>query len=143
MPIDPALLAETRAWFKRAAEDLRAAEHSLLAKPPLLEDLLFHCQQAAEKALKGFLVWHSRPFRKTRSLEEIGELCLGIDPTLRPIVDPLVPLTQYAWEFRYPGDSEQPSAQEADEALSLVRQAYRCLLSLLPKEIHSGLDRNL
>ncbi len=50
MPHDPALVAETRAWFRKAAEDLRAAEHALLAQPPLLGDLLFHCQQVAEKS---------------------------------------------------------------------------------------------
>jgi HEPN domain-containing protein len=102
-----------------------------------LEDLLFHCQQAGEKALKGFLVWHSKPFRKTHSLEEIGELCLAIDPTLKPIVDPLVPLTQYAWEFRYPGDPEEPTAEEADEALAIAREAYRALLSRLPEEVQT------
>ena len=82
MPLDPYLVSETKAWFRKAKADLRAAEHALLAQPPLLEDLFFHCQQVAEKALKGFLVWNSQPFRKTHSLEEIGELCLAVDPTL-------------------------------------------------------------
>lgn len=57
------------------------------------------------------------------------------DPSLKPIVDPLVPLTQYAWEFRYPGDPEPPTAGEADEALALVRKALHALLSRLPEEI--------
>jgi hypothetical protein len=30
---------------------------------------VFHCQQAAEKALKGFLAWHDVPFRKTHTLK--------------------------------------------------------------------------
>ena len=135
MPRDAALVSETQTWFKRAAADLRAAEHALLARPPLLEDLLFHCQQAAEKSLKGFLAWNSRPFRKTHSLEEIGELCLAIDPNLKAIIDAIVPLTQYAWEFRYPGDPKEPSAEEAEEALSAARRAYFALLSRLPEEV--------
>ncbi len=130
---DPSLVSETGAWFKRAAADPRAAEHALLAHPPLLEDLLFHCQQAAERALKGYLVWHWKPFRKTHSLEEIGEPCLAIDPSLRAIIDP--PLTQYAWEFRYPGDPEEPTVEEADEALALARNAYQGLLSRLPPDL--------
>lgn len=96
---------------------------------------MFHCQQVAEKALKGFLVWHSRPFRKTHSLEEIGELCLAINPGLKSIIDPLVPLTQYAWEFRYPGEPEEPTAEEAQEALTLARKAYETLLSCLPEQV--------
>jgi HEPN domain-containing protein len=93
MPHDPALVSETKAWFKKASSDLRAAKHALLAQPPLLEDLLFHCQQTAEKSLKGFLTWNSKPFRKTHSLEELGELCLTIDASLKSIIDPIVPLT--------------------------------------------------
>jgi HEPN domain-containing protein len=135
MPHDPALVSETKAWFKRASADLRAARHVLLAQPPLLEDLLFHCQQAAEKSLKGFLAWNSRPFRKTHSLEELGELCLAIDPSLRPIIDPVVPLTQYAWEFRYPGDPQEPSVEEAQEALSVAGEAYFAILSRMPEEV--------
>jgi HEPN domain-containing protein len=137
MPNDPVLVSETKAWFKRAFADLRAAEHALSAQPPLLEDLLFHCQQAAEKSLKGFLAWNSRPFRKTHSLEEIGELCLAIDPSLKPIIDPIVPLTQYAWEFRYPGDPQEPSAEEAKEALSAAGKAYFALLSRMPEEVRA------
>jgi HEPN domain-containing protein len=135
MQHDPALVSETKAWFKKASADLRAAEHALSAQPPLLEDLLFHCQQAAEKSLKGFLTWNSRPFRKTHSLEELGELCLAIDPGLKPIIDPIVPLTQYAWEFRYPGDPQEPSAEEAHEALSAAGKAYIALLSCMPEEV--------
>jgi len=40
----------------------------LKASLPFLEDALFHCQQAVEKALKGFLTWHDRPFEKTHDL---------------------------------------------------------------------------
>jgi HEPN domain-containing protein len=66
MAADPELTAETRAWLTKSARD---------------------CQQAAEKALKGFLTWHGRPFRKTHNLEEIGEQCLVLDLTLLEIVD--------------------------------------------------------
>ena len=37
----------------------------MAADPPLLEDALFHCQQAVEKVLKALLTWHDEPFRKT------------------------------------------------------------------------------
>lgn len=62
---DAARVAEAREWLVRASRDLRGAEHALKADPPLVEDALFHCQQAAEKAMKGFLAWHDRPFGKT------------------------------------------------------------------------------
>jgi hypothetical protein len=44
----------------------------LAANPPLLGEVVFHCQQAAEKAMKGFLSWHDSPFGKTHDLALIG-----------------------------------------------------------------------
>jgi len=61
----PELIAETRAWLLKGANDLAAATHDLQAHPPLTEDVVFHAQQAAEKTLKAFLTWHTRPFRKS------------------------------------------------------------------------------
>jgi HEPN domain-containing protein len=48
-------IAEAREWLVKAALDLRGAQIDLEAMPPLLEDALFHCQQAVEKSLKAFL----------------------------------------------------------------------------------------
>jgi HEPN domain-containing protein len=135
MPHDPALVAETSAWFRKAASDLRAAEVDLTVEPPLTDDVVFHAQQAAEKVFKGFLVWHYRTFRKTHSLEELGEQCLDIDPSLKSIVDRAAPLTEYAWRFRYPGDLEVPPRTEAEEALAIAREAYEAVLGRLPAEM--------
>ena len=70
----------------RANDDLRGAEIDLAAAPPLLGDAAFHCQQAAEKALKGLLTWHDREFRKTHDLVELGGQCVAIDASLEPIL---------------------------------------------------------
>jgi hypothetical protein len=42
MSPDPQRLAETRAWFVKAARDLRAAEVLRDADPGLAADVLFH-----------------------------------------------------------------------------------------------------
>jgi hypothetical protein len=49
MPHDAALVSESRARFRRAAADLRAADVERAADPPLFADIVFHSQQAAEK----------------------------------------------------------------------------------------------
>jgi len=72
------------------------------AEPPAPEDALFHCQQAAEKALKGFLVWHDQPFPKTHDLGRLGKQAVELDPTLEPLIDEVVEFAKYAWMFRYP-----------------------------------------
>jgi HEPN domain-containing protein len=125
MPPDIVRVADTRAWLVKAATDLRAADHEFTAIPPLLGDVAFHCQQAAEKTLKGFLTWHNQPFRRTHNLEEIGEQCLAIDPSLENLIDLAAPLSEYAWAFRYPGDPDDPSEDEARAALDVARVVYR------------------
>lgn len=38
-------------------------------------------------------------------------------------------------QFRYPGEPEQPTQEEAEEALALAREVYEAILTRLPKEI--------
>jgi HEPN domain-containing protein len=60
MKPDPELLSETRAWFKKAAHDIRVAELALHDDPAMTDQVVYHAQQAAEKAMKGLLTWHER-----------------------------------------------------------------------------------
>lgn len=55
MPLDPELVAETRAWLWRANRDIEAGAFELTAEPPFAAHVVFHAQQAAEKACKWFL----------------------------------------------------------------------------------------
>ena len=103
MPPESARAAETRPWFTKAAHDLRAAEVLLAATPPLLGEAAYHCQQAAEKALKGFLSWNDTPFGKTHDLAAIGGLCVTKDASLESLCVRADKLSVFAWAFRYPG----------------------------------------
>ena len=135
MPLDPAKVAETRAWLSKAVLDLRAAEHERTATPPLTGDMVFHAQQLVEKSLKAFLSWHDRPFRKTHSLVELGQQCAQLQPDLEPLLREAAPLTEYAWKFRYPGEEEEPALEEADAALAKARSVYQTILARLPDEV--------
>jgi hypothetical protein len=79
----------------------------------------------------------SKPLRScsrrssTHNLEELGEQCLGVDPTLRHIVDQAVPLTEYAWRFRYPGEPESPTDEEARDALAVARAVSEAIATRL------------
>jgi HEPN domain-containing protein len=100
-----------------------------------LGDAAFHCQQAAEKALKGLLTWHDAPFRRTHDLAEIGRLCSSLDMSMESTCRRADHLTVYAWTFRYPGDVEEPSREEVEDALVLAREVYEAVLSRLPAEV--------
>ncbi len=115
---DPERLADTESWLRKAANDLRCARIDLEATPPATEDAVFHCQQAVEKALKGFLVCYDAPFAKTHDLGKLGTSAVQLDATLEPLIDRIVDLSKYAWMFRYPGDPVAPTLSEAQEVLS-------------------------
>jgi HEPN domain-containing protein len=143
MANDPARVADARAWLVKARQDLRGVRLVLAAEPPLLDDAVFHCQQAAEKSFKAFLTWHDVPFRRTHSLEEVGEQCIAIDASLRTLVDHASPLTEYAWKFRYPGEPAEPSLAEATQAMQVADQVYAEIVARLPTEVDPVRDNDV
>ncbi len=133
MQPEEARLQDVRAWLSKAQLDLKAAAHEISAPAEALwGDVMFHAQQAAEKAMKAFLAWHDAPFRKTHNLEELGQQCVALDATLVAVADQAAPLTEFAWKFRYPGDSGEPDRAEAEVALAASRNVYDAILTRLP-----------
>lgn len=114
---------------------MAAADYEMGANPPFSNDIVFHAQQAAEKCLKAFLSWHGIPFRKTHNLIELGESCCRIDPSLEALLRKAAPLTEYAWKFRYPGDPEEATAEEASDALATSHEVFGAVLRRLPSEV--------
>jgi HEPN domain-containing protein len=135
MGLDPVLAENTRAWLEKSRADLRRVELLLSAEDPDVEDALFHCQQAAEKALKAFLTWHDQPFRKTHDLEALGRQCRAIDPTLGALLANADMLTEYAWAFRYPDSPPEPSEAEVEQARRLANDIAAAILQRLPPEV--------
>ena len=112
---------EAAAWLNKAGSDLRAAHVDMQASPPLIEDALFHRQQAAEKAMKAFLTAHGIPFRRVHDLDALAVDCEKIDPSLTQVLIPARDLTVFAWEFRYPGTGQTPSEAETHASRSSTR----------------------
>lgn len=134
MPRDPLRAADTRAWLAKASTDLRSAHADLAVTPAILGDALFHCQQAVEKALKAWLAWHDVPFRKTHDLGDLGTHCVTLDASLEPLLRQAATLTEYAWQYRYPGDVPEPTDAEATEGLALAKQVVDAIIARLPAE---------
>lgn len=72
MPLD-AKLHYALDWCKKAKRDLEAAKNDLAPEVPFTDSAVFHCQQAAEKSIKGFLAYNDRPFRKTHEIRELAQ----------------------------------------------------------------------
>ncbi len=63
-----------RAWLQKAESDLAAAELCLQAKTAL-DAACFHCQQAAEKSLKAWLIACETEFPFIHDLSKLLSLC--------------------------------------------------------------------
>lgn len=132
MQPDPIRAEETAAWLEKGRKDLWRAENVLTLDPPDTEDCLFHCQQAVEKSLKAFLVWRDHPFRKTHDLVELTRQCVDLEPTLGDVLRGVGGLTRFAWEYRYPGETESPALELAHGWLVRVKGVLEAVAGLLP-----------
>ncbi len=92
-------------WLRHAWSDLELARMARNSRI-MLEDLCFHAQQAAEKALKAVLILKSIPFPKTHNIRTLLDL-LPQDVIPPREVKETASLTDYAVLSRYPGASNQ------------------------------------
>ena len=102
---------ETRAWVRFADEDLRVARILPGAAAPPAGPAAYHCQQAAEKALKAVLVRHGVEPERTHDLRRITSAVLMFEPGLRDLVGAVVHLTDWGVAFRYPDIEDEPSIE--------------------------------
>lgn len=66
--MDEAKASLVRAWLLRGWHDLESAHALAELERPLLDTAIYHCQQTAEKVLKGFLAYHDEPLIKTHDV---------------------------------------------------------------------------
>jgi HEPN domain-containing protein len=62
-------------WFKIAKTDLSSAQFLQSMSPVPIEIICYHCQQSAEKYLKGFLALKGEEIKKTHDLVQLNKIC--------------------------------------------------------------------
>jgi HEPN domain-containing protein len=133
MPPDEKAVGLAAKWWRLAQDDLRYAERGL----DIAFACGFHCQQAAEKAVKALLVFHQIDFPHTHDLEELLELLPGSE--VRPIDwtrEASEFLTRFAVETRYPPG--EATTAEAAHALALSRAILEGVRRQLPQAVTQG-----
>lgn len=121
-------------WLQRARSNLARARLGRQAEDILLEDLCFDAQQAAEKALKGLLIYLHLDYPRTHSIGHLLSLLerrgkIAVPPHIREAVA----LTDYAVTTRYPGDWEAVGWEEYQEAVRLAQATYEWVLEEIGK----------
>jgi len=110
------------AWLAKAKNDLEAARLLIVDEKRLLDIGVYHCQQAAEKALKAWLTSRDIVFPKTRSLEDLLRLCVPSASAFSQFQHHAEELTPLAIAYRYPGDASVPDMKLASRALVLAEE---------------------
>ena len=121
---DPAELRSLAAeWLALADADREAVRVCVDSGATLYPVAAFHCQQAAEKLMKGFLVLADIDFRKTHDLRELGRTVTGRFPDLAATVAPMADWTTWSVAYRYPTETvaaPEPTGSELLDALRMI-----------------------
>jgi HEPN domain-containing protein len=125
-----------RDWLSKAAHDLQTARIVSATLDGPLDTAIYHCQQAAEKAVKGWLAWRGVAAAKTHDLIRLVAEAADGTPDFAQFEEAAEILTPYVSAFRYPGLTEDavPSREEFDAALKHAQTIYDFVVNLLPAE---------
>lgn len=112
-------------WLGLANTDLVGAKALLDLGERFLALSAFHAQQAAEKALKAYLVFQSIRVPKSHDIGDLVVLIELKDKKLSELLKPCLELTDYAVAYRYPDAQKQPLTHQA--VIEAIRQAELAL----------------
>jgi len=124
-----------RSWLIKAKHDLASARVLAASTPPLLDTGIYHCQQAAEKAVKGYLAFCNQEVERVHDIEILIRSAVSCVPEFQEWVDVGIELTPYARLYRYPGPATEPTQEQFDRALSAAERLHSFVLSLPPEEM--------
>jgi HEPN domain-containing protein len=127
-------------WLIKAIHDLAVSKKLKTDEEQYLDVAIYHCQQAAEKAIKRFLVLHGKEFPKTHDLRFLVQLAVSVNSEFVKYEDAADVLTPYATEFRYPGDIMDPTDEEMDQGIKNAEEILHYVISLLTDDLQKILS---
>ena len=119
-------------WLAVAAHDRQAVAVCMAADPPLRGIAAFHCQQAVEKLLKGFLTLAGKRSRKTHSLSQLGAAATASFPEIADLVSAVENWSSWVADFRYPSGHPEPDDDELRHALAIIDELAQRLAAHRP-----------
>lgn len=124
-------LERTRLWVDFAVRDYQSALFLTNMHPRPVEIICFHCQQAAEKMLKGIMVRNDIDPPKMHNLPELFQQCKGLTPLPEELEIGCDRLNAYGVQPRYPANV---MVEEADMKCAL-KDCSRLMHSIIPQLI--------
>src|SRR5260370_32573939 len=103
-PPDKTLRSLVAQWTAKGEQDFEAAAHLLEEGGRFADTIGFLSQQAAEKYLKAFLIFHRIEFPKTHDIHKLLLLVASADAAMAASLTDADLLTPFSVEVRYPGE---------------------------------------
>lgn len=112
-------------WLEKAVRDLKSA--NVLKQNDCGNDVVaFHCQQAIEKALKGFLLRQTGQIAEGHSLIYLCKEASVYKVEFKNCLKDCAFVNQYYIETRYPADIPLiVSDSEAEECIKIAEAIYK------------------
>lgn len=107
-------------WITHAESDLKLGRLGADDPSVLREQVCFHAQQAAEKALKAVLLSREIEFPYTHDIKGLLKIAETNAVAIPPAIKQAALLTPYAVETRYPGDWMDITESDVQEALQIA-----------------------
>ena len=118
---------EAREWMTIADSDLDSAKILNNAAHKHCEIICYHCAQAVEKYLKGYLVYHDLEPQKTHNLLFLNNLCAEKDKMFENIITECGFLNKFATDIRYPHKYEV-TEDDVNYSIKAVEKIRNCKL---------------
>ena len=97
---------DVKEWIEIADNDFDSAVLLNEAVRKHNEIICYHCSQAVEKYLKGYLVSMDIVPKKTHDLRFLNNLCIELDINFENIITECAFLNKFANDIRYPHNYE-------------------------------------
>ncbi len=116
-------------WYAKAKTDLRGAQ--ILFDAEADNSLVaFHCQQAIEKILKGFVLKHTKELLEGHSLVFLIRRASRIDEEMRRFTKDCAFVNQFYIETRYPADiPDEVDEYEVRECLTTANEVLEYIVN--------------
>ncbi|MBW8049769.1 MAG: HEPN domain-containing protein [Cytophagales bacterium] len=115
-------------WIIKGDHDLGTSKLTLEHIAEYKDIIGFHCQQAVEKYLKGYLIFLDIDFEHKHNLTYLLDLISSKDKFSDQYYKMVDKLEDYAVEIRYPEKIVEPTDKELQDAINIADKFRKIIL---------------
>jgi HEPN domain-containing protein len=125
-------MARYKEWIERARGNLELAQVKII-RHIFYEDLCYQSQQAAEKALKGLLIYYGVEPEFTHNIEILLKEIKKFTDIPENIKES-AQLTNYAVQTRYPGEYDEITKEEYEKSVKIAKDCLHWVENKIKEE---------